>query len=615
MLGAIIGDIAANQWQIDKEKFYRELITNEARPSLYGEVVLKLSGPVLREEDINSHIFDLIPYQQMKVIGVIIAGIQGWRTRMSKSVALPEGCIYLKDDKEEIYATSIMLQAVQQLRYGATKNDIFNGKYFFSVLKTWNTHKDGILADVVRAWRCFYYAYDFTSSIHNAVKCEIRPQITALFTGFFAEAMYGCRINMIKQKFLSPHEDRMNFRKMIILPDSIRHTYSSELKFIEDYIDEHSVFFGKNMCLTNVEEHKWLGIINFYYDAKITEKQRSQLLRALKYDDGTDYGLYLDDGWFYLYNNHIILCRFQLVKQDNGHYLIDNIQKSNVEQDFLLQLFEELKKYGINPTFKNRNIYDCKYYQGEVKVPNEWDHMFWKARLWHGERMFINGDFDSEKLVDAAKRNFRRIKGPRRKALEKLTPNQLSILDYMFALYTTWCPMENPDWLYSYALDKLPDFPVLNNKYAQKKADDCARENGYFCATYLGHVGENLVYSPRRKDNRPLIEGLPAIIVVYYSYVKFYQDDTSFNILEKVEYRKSCRGKKIFEDMLLKLDNPDTSISEKEYILSLKESLSEYDVRSQACDVDLYIYLEIAERFNMKLRVCRDVDYYYELTE
>ncbi len=156
---------------------------------------------------------------------------------------------------------------------------------------------------------------------------------------------------------------------------------------------------------------------------------------------------------------------------------------------------------------------------------------------------------------------------------------------------------------------------AATSAYPSAYARGHAATSAYPLAYAGGHVGENLVYSPRRKDSRPLIEGLPAIIVVYYSYVKFYQDDTSFNILEKVEYRKNCRGKKIFEDMLLKLDNPDTSISEKEYILSLKESLSEYDVRRQACDVDLYIYLEIAVRFNMKLRVCRDVDYYYELTE
>ena len=77
MLGAIIGDIAANQWQINKERFYKELITDEARPSLFGEAVLKLSGPVLNDEEIKSHVFDLIPYNQMQVIGVIIAGAVG----------------------------------------------------------------------------------------------------------------------------------------------------------------------------------------------------------------------------------------------------------------------------------------------------------------------------------------------------------------------------------------------------------------------------------------------------------------------------------------------------------------------------------------------------------
>ena len=67
--------------------------------------------------------------------------------------------------------------------------------------------------------------------------------------------------------------------------------------------------------------------------------------------------------------------------------------------------------------------------------------------------------------------------------------------------------------------------------------------------------------------------------------------------------------------MLSKLNDPSTPPSEKKYILSLKRTLSENDLRSKAIDVDLYIYLEIAERFNMKLKVCKNEDYYYELTE
>ena len=615
MLGAIIGDIAANQWQINKERFYKELITDEAKPSLFGEAVLKLSGPVLNDEEIKSHVFDLIPYNQMQVIGVIIAGIQGWRTWMAPSVVMPDSCKWLKDDKEEIYATAIMLQAIQKLRSGATKDSIFNGKYFFSVLKTWNTHNDGILGDVVRAWRCFYYAYDFTSSIHNAVKCDIRPQITSLFAGFFAEAMYGCRYNLIKKKYLAPQEDQSSFCRRIVLPKSVREEFASQLNYVTDYLDEHSLFFGKNMCRTNVEQHKWLNIINFYHKVKISEIQKSKIFMAHKYDDGNPYSIYLDNGWLYLYHDNVVLCRFQLLKKDKGYYLIDNIQKSNVEQRFLVKLFEELKILGVKPSFKNKSIYDCKYYQGEVKVPNGWDPMFWKARLWHGEHMFILGDFDIKRLKEYAIEHFMKLKGPRKKAIEKLTSNQLAILDYMFGLYTTWCPMENPDWLFSYGLDKLPSFPITNNTSAQKRADDCARQNGYFCASYLGHDGENLVYSPQRKESIHLDEGLPAVIVVHYAYTSFYQEESSFKILENVKYRTSCKGKKIYEDMLSKLNDPSTSVSEKKYILSLKRTLSENDLKSKAIDVDLYIYLEIAERFNMKLKVCKNEDYYYELTE
>lgn len=54
MLGAIIGDMAADLWQRDKTKFYRQLIDEKISLSEYGKAVVIFAPKGMQCESINN---------------------------------------------------------------------------------------------------------------------------------------------------------------------------------------------------------------------------------------------------------------------------------------------------------------------------------------------------------------------------------------------------------------------------------------------------------------------------------------------------------------------------------------------------------------------------------
>jgi len=111
-------------------------------------------------------------------------------------------------EKEELYAKRFILDLIRSLRNGATKSKAYYSTVSFEDLsKTWNWKTDnkekniGLLTYIFRAWDSFYRGFDFTSTIHNAVKWPGDKNLTAAISGAFADAMYGCEMTFIKKKY------------------------------------------------------------------------------------------------------------------------------------------------------------------------------------------------------------------------------------------------------------------------------------------------------------------------------------------------------------------------------------------------------------------------------
>ncbi len=96
----------------------------------------------------------------------------------------------LNRGKEARYASTILSQLIWLLRNGNSKWDAIQKDWSFNTILDWDKSSDGLLGAIARAWDAFYRAFDFTSTIHSAVKSPVNPRLTACIAGALAEAMY-----------------------------------------------------------------------------------------------------------------------------------------------------------------------------------------------------------------------------------------------------------------------------------------------------------------------------------------------------------------------------------------------------------------------------------------
>lgn len=163
---------------------------------------------------------------------------------------------------------------------------------------------------------------------------------------------------------------------------------------------------------------------------------------------------------------------------------------------------------------------------------------------------------------------------------------------------------------------------LRHNKEIQALADKCAQENGYFCSSYLGRKGEMFVYEPCERSCEYKCTDLPSVIIVEDGKAEYVGWERSFDILNGLKFRDYKKGRGIFREYERKVDNNDfISEKEQEYISEIVNNQRPgYDV--PVPKTDLYKYLEIADRLNMKIELktykwCKDRNdgwcYYLEL--
>ncbi len=247
------------------------------------------------------------------------------------------------DDKEGIYAANVIAEIIPGLRNGKTKAEILSdgfGKTFNDLKSSWQwqtvTERDGLLTYLMRAWDCFEKAWDFTSSIHNAARWEgVDRHLLCSLTGAIAEAMYGCEYRLLKKKYGDNHYDYIQYPERIV----------EDVRAIFSYQFECRVFFPKNSALTNVETHNWSKYDSRYEGKTISKQECSSILRAFYTGWEHRYGLYLDNGWIYVYRSGFLEVRFRIEAME-GQYKIVNVQCADEQQQFADSSFMEAL-YGM----------------------------------------------------------------------------------------------------------------------------------------------------------------------------------------------------------------------------------------------------------------------------
>ena len=487
MLGAIIGDLAAWTWEHDKETFFKCLVSEDAWLSENGLCMLavfktgmnRYDFPIFQDEFndfVQNHSREIISSKAWKqyissgcrvfskqvldriyAACLVLAAWQGYPNEIAMGLSSSLGL-----DKEGFYASSFAT-VIWLLRQGVTKKDISHtSDKRVSLILRWHEHHDldngdadeCLLYYLNYAWRSFFYSWDFTSAIHNAMRCPegLDRHLVGMLTGAIAESMYGCRWNYIKEKYA----DHGCCNSFLNIPKTVDDEFGDVLSSIYKYESENKVFFAKNDAMTNVERHHWVPFTVKEIPATITSEYHRRMMKA--FDTGYDcrFGIYLDDGWFYVYRSYILLARFRM-KQVQNYWKIEDMQKcaddKHDPEEAVRSLFYSIME-SWNYISDERELEEltaadvCKYYMGEKECPFEIGSP--KGRFWHGEMMFVTNNLLMHEWKKTARSAALNMSPEIAHKFRMYSDEHQAMLIYMVNLYAKWRPYDDQEWMKEY---------------------------------------------------------------------------------------------------------------------------------------------------------------------
>lgn len=467
MIGAIIGDLAAWTWKNDHDQFYPYLITDRAQLSAYGIAVLYAARENLhtsRRYDISGLVMDLNPdngwikYTGQWLMWQIVAA---WMAEDNDDYPEAHGIPdFHSIDKEEYYAKTFITQIIKKLRAGISKTETFEAVHHFNnLIHTWHWKTpegdDSILAHLFRAWDSFYRGFDLTSSLHNAMKWSGDRHLTAVLTGTFAGAMYGCDHILLKEKY-TPEHYVPNYLRNDVMSILSRNAKDTPLLIhdMDTTAKRIRSFFPKNNALTNVERHHFTHVCNPYESIVFSNEEHSKILRAFYTDWDNRYGFYLDDGWVYSNRSGYLIGRFKLTFHSDG-WRISELQNSGerVYKDLLIAICEALYSCGIG-SYPIHNCEDIalslKYFDGREDAPELRDTT--KGKFWFGEKMFLTTKQDLNYWTSYAKDTRKKLTSAKRAKAKQLDDRSFGIVLYIETLFGKFCPFDDFKWIYDYGV-------------------------------------------------------------------------------------------------------------------------------------------------------------------
>ena len=462
MIGALIGDLAAWTYEHDKSMFFSQLVADnggDAKLSIYGKALLNAAShnllvcPWIQAEPALGPIKD----NRDEIVGQWLMWqiVAAWTDREELN-SMPD---FNMLEKEEFYAKKFILGLIRSLRDGSTKSEAYYSTFSFEDLsKTWKWKTDtaekniGLLSYIFRAWDSFYRGFDFTSTIHNAMKWPGDRNLLASIAGAFADAMYGCEMTFIKKKYAKDVEPYHHINLLVVGENNGYH--HALIREMFSCSSHNRTFYPKNNALTNVEQHSWQPVMNIFEDISFSEEEHKLVLLSAPTDWDCRYGLYLDDGWIYIYRSHILIGRFQM-KKFEGQWFMENPQLSGemLFKDFCIAIGNamydgcRIAKSDLNNIL--RIVENCSYFNGETDTPKKWKHDV-KGNFWYGEMMFCKGRLNFQKWIEEGETMRKTLKGEKLAAVEKYNSEQFAIILYIESLYGKWNPYDSLNWIYEY---------------------------------------------------------------------------------------------------------------------------------------------------------------------
>lgn len=355
MLGALIGNLAAATAKTRRDIFFLQLIGPKARLSESGFTILAAIKYNLVKEQGDTPVFSDIYEKMLASIPKFLTYFsrdfnEGGQDFVSSPATLMMRTVvcawWYSDpaeaydvvfemlqepwaDKEERYAVKFLIDIIHLLRSGFSKDatyDLLDNMFKDCITKPRWMQGDGLLSRLFRAWDAFYQSHDFGSAVNNAMQLPGDPRFNAALCGSMAEAMYGSLYYLRKKKYIGDDEPGV----IITIPQAINEYFAPEmLAMMQKYVIYHR-FFPKNNSRTNVEWHQYEGIENIYYGRQLNPEQYDKILRGEVAEDNSEgYGIYLDNGSFYICRDWEIYCRFRILLQQEEVYQVSGLQRAS----------------------------------------------------------------------------------------------------------------------------------------------------------------------------------------------------------------------------------------------------------------------------------------------
>lgn len=139
-------------------------------------------------------------------------------------------------------------------------------------------------------------------------------------------------------------------------------------------------------------------------------------------------------------------------------------------------------------------------------------------------------------------------------------------------------------------------------------ADECAKNNGYFCCDYYGFCRRYLVYGPLYRDSRDFCEGSGQIVLVRNCVARFVFGIHTIRYIENLKERKYDKGIEILKRWR---NGFFTNDKEKESADAVKK----YIKKTDSIELDKILkFVEISDRLKMRLKYSYDgYNHYLEL--
>lgn len=353
MLGAIIGDLAASTAKLRRDIFFLQLVGPKAKISECGFSILatvkylvaKEAGSDISFADSVRDTLDSTPryivyfsrefnesgldFESSRIAMLMRAAVCAWWYDSPQESLDATFSMFTEPwvDKEERYAAKFLIDIIHMLRTGYTKDNTYNrlDDVFKDCISQPHWMKGrGLLSMLFRAWDTFYQSHDFGTAINNAMRLPGDPRMNAALTGLLAEAMYGSLYYLRKNKYIENDVPGV----LITIPQNIEEHFASELVAIMRRYVMSQPFFPKNNSMTNIDWHQYEGIENPFADMVISPELHRDIMRGAFAKRDNEYGIYLDNGSFYVCRDWKIYCRFRFYYRQDKTFYIGGLQRA-----------------------------------------------------------------------------------------------------------------------------------------------------------------------------------------------------------------------------------------------------------------------------------------------